>query len=1739
MKTAVLFTFITGPLCCLAIPADAALLQRTNLLPALPLSPPSLSLDQARTAALPWQAKSRNAYQTEWTRVERRTNAVTGRVVEIPHAFVEVGAGLNRKDATGRWVPADPSFEITERGAEARFTAHRVLLAPDIASPGAVQVEKDGVALHCHPLCIGYYDPVDGRSVALAEITNAVGWIVASNVVVFSNCFDGLRASIRYRNSRAGLESDLLLHAQPPPPPPSFSPRTRLELFTEFVGDTPTPRLQQRVLQQEQDAALRGQMVEPDFADSTLDFGAISMGPGRAFLAGTNAQRRAAGAPIQVGKRYQVIDGRRVLIEAVEWSRIQRLITNLPAASVSGVITNAALRPGRAGLPGQPPETLLGQDGAPSGHALPTKAVKTAALRSLPTPRASLHTGTRMQMLAASAPSRAALGAEPPTFVLDWEAKGNESASGYTFEAGATYRVTGPFTLSGTTTFSEGACIKFDTSGSLQIQGPVYFQGSQYRAIIFTGTDDDSLGEILPGSTGAPWNAHYGTPMLYISPSAPAVDLSHFHMAYANQGIWIENGSQDNLIRHAQIVHSWTPIYLDYVGLRARNVLAHDVDQFFLGGWPAIHGEHLTVHTAFSVADGYTPLYLTNSLVVNTDDTAAWYTTDHSQWHSEQDAVFQTVGAGSHYLAEPSLLRDAGSPAIDPVLLADLQLRTTYPPTALNQPIVATTVILDPIVLRDNNGMPDLGYHYDPLDYLVSGLSISESTVIATNGVAIGLDYSQSAWGLVLNDSTFVSEGSPLKPNRLLRTSWVYEDPVLDWGAALFYDSGYEAPPIGPSELRFRFTELAQLPGDACYFLYNYVGFRAIEWSHCSFYNPLVVVDTAGNGSLVCGSTNTLWQGGASEFGLGPTTPGVRVDLRNNLFRQHALHFVGAVTGWTMRDNVFESAYVDDHGVAMHHCYNGYFDTTRNLVANGANDVDLEDPPFLPGTLASLPTDSPLIDAGSQCAAGAGLYHFTTTADQVEEGNSVVDIGLHAVALNGAGQPIDSDTDGVPDVIEDPYGHDPNRIQSENALTGTEDWKLTNPAKVVDPGTEVPPVPPVPHGWPRNDADNYPEIEGFADQTSVNVSGTIDFYVDVRDDPNNTDPNFMLEIYRMGWYGGLGGRTMTWNHNGQPATYARLHGARQPVPQMGEAGVIDCLGQTPSSRNWVSTYSLVVPSDWVSGVYLAKLTTLTTGKQSYIIFIVREDSRSSDFLFQCSVTTYQAYNPWGGNSFYSYPCDEIIPPCTEPPCCTPASAVSFNRPYAGMPFEPFGYGLGAGEFFVQINRGWLAWEYNMARWLERQGYDVTYSTSIDTHRPWPASKRIKTFLSVGHDEYWSPEMRSNVSAARGVGVNLAFFSANSCWNRILFDSAARQFGYIGPWRGSHLNNSTDYPAEIELIGVEFVYNSVTSDMKLRNPLEVPLGRRWFFDHIQGLNIEANRILTGLLGYELDGDWEDPIPCNGITGAHPRADTVILADSTFPADPQFTACPSSRTGHSYMTIYTAPSAAQVFATGSMDWNWGLDNFGFMDGPPLYFSSRLNATAQQMTHNLLRTFAGKLTAPVTFTNADANTAGDWSDVSWITNWKLANWTPDNLPNYASSVTVQGHQLQVWPEQANDPRALLQPGSPTERIAAAWTTSEAQNSAFTIDVNLTDGSRHQIALYCVDWFGTGTIAEKIEVFESTDTSFRGALDTRQFILPPNGVYLVWKLDGHKIIRVAKPDATAGNKAMVSGIFFEPPPP
>jgi hypothetical protein len=452
-----------------------------------------------------------------------------------------------------------------------------------------------------------------------------------------------------------------------------------------------------------------------------------------------------------------------------------------------------------------------------------------------------------------------------------------------------------------------------------------------------------------------------------------------------------------------------------------------------------------------------------------------------------------------------------------------------------------------------------------------------------------------------------------------------------------------------------------------------------------------------------------------------------------------------------------------------------------------------------------------------------------------------------------------------------------NTIQLENAKPGTSDWVVANYAS------------------------NH-EIEGYASLTSVNRGGQIQFFV------RTSDRNFTIDIFRTGWYGGTGGRRV--------ASTITLVSSSQPNCSNDQVtGLIECA--------WTNPYTLQIPNDtadptdWASGVYLAKLTGQTSGRQSYIVFVVRDDARTSDLLFQCSVNTYQAYNNWGGRSLYAYNSD------------FQARKVSFNRPYADS--------QGAGQYL-------FSYEYPAVRFLEREGYDVTYATDVDAHEKPNILLSHKGDLVFGHGEYWSWEIRANITAARDHGVGLGIFAANTCYWQVRYEPSAggtadrtmvgyKNFAltedpdYIGGntslyhlvttnWRSTPVNMPED-----ALLGVMYGNVLPSGDIVVAN------ASSWVFN---GTGLQNGSSLAGLLGVEVDG----------LAGNTP-AGTVLLSHSPYLLSG------STTVHYSDMTVYTASSGATVFATGTIKWSWGLDN---------YNGGVANGAAQQMTRNILARFIG---------------------------------------------------------------------------------------------------------------------------------------------------------------------------------------
>ena len=455
-----------------------------------------------------------------------------------------------------------------------------------------------------------------------------------------------------------------------------------------------------------------------------------------------------------------------------------------------------------------------------------------------------------------------------------------------------------------------------------------------------------------------------------------------------------------------------------------------------------------------------------------------------------------------------------------------------------------------------------------------------------------------------------------------------------------------------------------------------------------------------------------------------------------------------------------------------------------------------------------------------------------------------------------------------------------------------------------------------------------PNIQGFATDISVDQGQTVHFKIDT------TYSAYHLDIYRMGYYGGDGARKV--------ATVPGLAQNQDPCLDDSTTGLIDC-------GNWAESASWAVPADAVSGIYFAKLVRDGgTSNGSHIFFIVRDDASHSNLLFQTSDTTWEAYNQYGGRSLYT---SDTGGPGTNP---DRAYKVSYNRPLTvrgGIPEDsPFNA------------------EYPMVRWLERNGYDVSYFTGVDSARFGSEILEHKTFLSVGHDEYWSGTQRANIEAARAAGVNLAFFSGNESfwktrwepstasgstidWRTLVSYKETHANAKIDPgppgdpnvWTGTWRDPRFSPPAdggrpENAVTGTMFRVNSGTS------AIDVPAAdgkmRIWRNTSIASQAPGQTATLSdGTLGYEWD---EAPDNATRPAGLVPLSSTTrsgvqVLQD--------FGSTYGSGTATHNLTLYRAPSGALVFGAGTIQWSWGLD------GNHDRGSSTPDPRMQQATVNLL--------------------------------------------------------------------------------------------------------------------------------------------------------------------------------------------
>ena len=452
-----------------------------------------------------------------------------------------------------------------------------------------------------------------------------------------------------------------------------------------------------------------------------------------------------------------------------------------------------------------------------------------------------------------------------------------------------------------------------------------------------------------------------------------------------------------------------------------------------------------------------------------------------------------------------------------------------------------------------------------------------------------------------------------------------------------------------------------------------------------------------------------------------------------------------------------------------------------------------------------------------------------------------------------------------------------------------------------------------------------PSIQGFATDFSVNRGTTVEFKI------NTTASAYHIDIYRIGYYGGRGARKVVTINPSTSLPQTQPAFVSDPV-----TGLVDC-------GNWAVSASWAVPADATSGVYIARPVRSDNNGASHIIFIVRDDAGASDFLFQTADTTWQAYNNYGGINLYRY---LNVPPYR-------AYKVSYNRPFNNR----------GGTQFAERESFLFNSEYPMIRWMEANGYDVSYASGMDTDRRGSAVLLThKVFLSVGHDEYWSGQQRANIEAARAGGVHLGFFSGNEMFwktrwensiggpttpNRTLVCYKETRANvkidpspeWTGTWRDPRFSPPSDGGRpENAVMGQFWTVNAFRTDPMMISSSEGK-ARFWRNTPIAALaDGQTAELPAGVLGFEWDEVRDNGFLPPGLF----RLSTTTLAVNAYLQDYGSTFAPATAT-HS-LTLYRHSSGALVFGAGTIQWSWGLDAAHDFTGPPA------DVRMQQATVNL---------------------------------------------------------------------------------------------------------------------------------------------------------------------------------------------
>ena len=598
-----------------------------------------------------------------------------------------------------------------------------------------------------------------------------------------------------------------------------------------------------------------------------------------------------------------------------------------------------------------------------------------------------------------------------------------------------------------------------------------------YQPIVFTAIDDDMVGEScsgFDGYSGSPYG-YYASPALYLMNGRTNISINNAQFRFAAEAVHLDTSScvgngQSLTCTDCQFIncfsgcgasgYSATPLLNLGNCLLSGLSSALALDNSYCGAFQCADCTFDTVATLVAAASASVlSNRFDNCILANVQDLGVtnplsggvngFYQTTpfgNSQLLTDENPFFN-VGGGAHYLnpttsTGPEWLVAANTNVVPQDLVLQLRQRSTYAPVDLDETSGFSQdsqgqFHLDPVIPCDTEALA-LGYHYDKLDYFMryepicpGPLTVGPGTVLSCGGT-----------GMWVCETTLTFQGT------CTSNCWIVESSVSQEQPLGIYRTFGLASWSNPLTLKASFTKFSLLSSSG----------YALCFDECNAAGSISLIHSEIHGGTIEGGsetgtfslTNCLLDHVSMNLWL------VSSFLRNCTFLGGSLSLTQCdPSSCNIEDTAFEdtalnlsSGFYEDPSYALFD-YNAYLSGSSTLPG-GTNNCFVSDFNWQSGPLGNnyLPSDSVLTNAGSTTADQVGLYHFTTQTNQVKEGNSVVDIGYHYVALDANGNPIDSDADGTPDYLADANGNgqvDP----------GETPWQEIPPAIISQPASQT------------------------------------------------------------------------------------------------------------------------------------------------------------------------------------------------------------------------------------------------------------------------------------------------------------------------------------------------------------------------------------------------------------------------------------------------------------------------------------------------------------------------------------------------------------------------------------------------------------------------------------------------------------------------------------------------------------